>query len=148
MACMMGLLLISLVVEGAPSKMSPKKGNHKTAEESDPPSYRLILDPQFKPSSSLIHPVNNDSISPWTYTFTQDENLYPSSIAEAKCLLTGCLNMGNEEDNNYASKPIYRQILVLRRIRGDKHNYYFRLENKSIAVGCTCVRPYTEEVRT
>ncbi|XP_051578602.1 interleukin 17a/f1 [Myxocyprinus asiaticus] len=143
-ACMMGLLLISLGVEGAPSK----KVLHKTAEESDPSSYRLILDSQFKPSSNPIRPINNDSISPWIYTFIQDKDLYPSKIAEAKCLLTGCLNIRNEEDNSYESKPIYRQILILRRVRGDKHNYSFKLEYKTIAVGCTCVRPYTEEVRT
>lgn len=68
-ACVMGLLLISFGAEGAPSKHPQKKANHRSSEESDPSSsYRLILDPEFKSSANPIHPINNDSISPWTYT--------------------------------------------------------------------------------
>nr|AGT55826.1 IL-17AF1 [Ctenopharyngodon idella] len=144
-ACMMGLVLISFGAEGAPSKHLPKKGSghHRSSDESDPSSsYRLILDSEFK-AAKPIRPLNNDSISPWTYTFTHDENLYPSSIAEAKCSLTGCLIDGSED---YLSQPIYTQIMVLRRIRGEKHNYSFRIEYKTIAVGCTCIRPYVEHV--
>ncbi|KAK7152706.1 hypothetical protein R3I93_010811 [Phoxinus phoxinus] len=151
-ACLMGIILISFGAEGAPSKNPPKKGNgqHRSSEESDPSSssYRLILDSEFK-AAKQIQPINNDSISPWTYTFTYDENLYPSSIAEAKCSLTGCLietKSGWIEVQDYQSKPIYTQIMVLRRIRGEKHNYSFRLEYKTIAVGCTCIRPFVEHV--
>ncbi|XP_026142621.1 interleukin-17F-like [Carassius auratus] len=143
-ACMMGLVLISLGAEGAPSKPLQKKANHKSSEESLPSSsYRLILDPEFKSSANPIHPINNDSISPWTYTFTHDDSLYPSSIAEAKCSLTGCL-LGGAED--FHSKPIYTQIMVLRKIRGEKQNYSLKLEYKTIAVGCTCVRPNVQQV--
>ncbi|XP_057200776.1 interleukin 17a/f1 [Triplophysa rosa] len=136
-ACMMGVFLISFGAEGLPAKTHAKKG------ASD--SFRLFLDPEFKHSSDLIRPINNDSISPWTYTFKHDETLYPSNIAEAKCLLTGCLING-EEVHDYQSKPIISQILVLRKIHGDKHSYSFRLEYKTISVGCTCVRPYVEYV--
>ncbi|XP_048046841.1 interleukin 17a/f1 [Megalobrama amblycephala] len=144
-ACMMGLVLISFGAEGAPSKHLQKKGSgqHRSSDESDPSSsYRLILDSEFK-AAKPIRSLNNDSISPWTYTFTHDENLYPSSIAEAKCSLTGCLI---DESEDYLSQPIYTQIMVLRRIRGEKHNYSFRIEYKTIAVGCTCIRPYVEHV--
>ncbi|XP_067310760.1 interleukin 17a/f1 [Pseudorasbora parva] len=149
-ACMMGIVLTSFGAEGAPSKHLQRKGSAKPSEESDPSSsYRLILDSEFK-AAKPIHPINNDSISPWTYTFTHDENLYPSSIAEAKCSLTGCLidadGSGVAEDQEYHSKPVYTQIMVLRRIRGEKPNYSFRLEYKTIAVGCTCVRSYVERV--
>ncbi|XP_016133667.1 interleukin-17F-like [Sinocyclocheilus grahami] len=140
-ACVMGLVLISFGAEGAPSKHLPKKGKQ---EELDPSSsYRLILDPEFKSPANPNLPINNDSISPWTYTFMHDESLYPSNIAVAKCSLTGCLIDGTE-DQDYQSKPIYTQIMVLRKIRGDKHNYSLRLEYKTIAVGCTCVRPYVQ----
>nr|UTO68742.1 interleukin 17A F1b [Cyprinus carpio] len=143
-ACVMWLVLISLGAEGAPSKPLQKKANHRSSEESHPSSsYRLILDPEFKSSASPIHPINNDSISPWTYTFTHDDSLYPSSIAEAKCSLTGCLLEGAED---FHSKPIYTQIMVLRKIRGEKQNYSLKLEYKTIAVGCTCVRPYVQQV--
>ncbi|KTF88651.1 hypothetical protein cypCar_00015210 [Cyprinus carpio] len=143
-ACVMWLVLISLGAEGAPSKPLQKKANHRSSEESHPSSsYRLILDPEFKSSASPIHPINNDSISPWTYTFTHDDSLYPSSIAEAKCSLTGCLLKGAED---FHSKPIYTQIMVLRKIRGEKQNYSLKLEYKTIAVGCTCVRPYVQQV--
>ncbi|XDV42897.1 hypothetical protein PO909_011479 [Leuciscus waleckii] len=141
-ACLMGIVLISFGAEAAPSKHPQKKGNASSSS-----SYRLILDSEFK-EAKPIQSINNDSISPWTYTFTHDENLYPSSIAEAKCSLTGCLietKSGWKEVQDYQSKPIYTQIMVLRRIRGEKHNYSFRLEYKTIAVGCTCIRPYVHQ---
>ncbi|XP_077095130.1 interleukin 17a/f1 [Siphateles boraxobius] len=152
-ACLMGTVLISFGAEGAPSINPQRKGNghHRSSDpsESNPSSsYRLLLDSEFK-AAKPIQPINNESISPWTYTFTRDENLYPSSIAEAKCSLTGCLIENNSkwiEVQDYQSKPIYTQIMVLRRIGGEKHNYSFRLEYKTIAVGCTCIRPYVEHV--
>nr|XP_055029109.1 interleukin 17a/f1 [Misgurnus anguillicaudatus] len=130
-ACMMGLL-ISFGAEAAPFK-----------RPSNPSSYRLVLDPDVRHSSDPIRPINNDSISPWTYTFTHDENLYPQHIAQARCLLTGCLINGVEV-HDYQSKPIISQILVLRRIHGDKQSYSFRPEYKTVSVGCTCVRPHVE----
>lgn len=67
---MMGLVLISFGAEGAPSKHPQKKGSgqHRSSDESDPSSsYRLILDSEFK-AAKPIRSLNNDSISPWTYT--------------------------------------------------------------------------------
>ncbi|XP_043119357.1 interleukin 17a/f1 [Puntigrus tetrazona] len=140
-AFVMGLVLISFGVEEAASKPLQKKAHQRSSEESHPSSsYRLIWDPEFKSSADLIPPINNNSISPWTYTFTHDDSLYPSTIAEAKCLLTGCLLEGALE-----SKPIYTQIMVLRKIKGEK-NYSLKLEYKRIAVGCTCVHQFVQEV--
>lgn len=73
-ACLMGIVLISFGAEAAPSKHPQKKGNghHRSSEELDPSSsssssYRLILDSEFK-AAKPIQSINNDSISPWTYT--------------------------------------------------------------------------------
>jgi len=67
----MGIVLISFGAEGAPSKNLQRKGigHHRASEESDPSSssYRLILDSEFK-AAKPIQPINNDSLSPWTYT--------------------------------------------------------------------------------
>ncbi|TRY91969.1 hypothetical protein DNTS_009570 [Danionella cerebrum] len=140
--------LLSFGADGATLKLLRKKRNshHRVSEETEPSSYRLILDNEFKTSDNSIQPINNDSISPWTYTYSHDDNLYPPSIAEAKCSLTGCL-MDGEEDLDYQSKPIYTQIMVLRRIQRDSRSTYsFRLEHKVIAVGCTCVRHHVVQM--
>ncbi|KAI2654187.1 Interleukin-17F [Labeo rohita] len=78
------------------------------------------------------------------HRYVDDESLFPSSIAVAKCSLTGCLIDG--EDQDYQSTPIYTQIMVLRKIKGEKHSYSLKLEYKTIAVGCTCVRPYVQQI--
>ncbi|XP_072546292.1 interleukin 17a/f1 [Salminus brasiliensis] len=135
--CVIGLT--TLGVQGAPSKVK-NGGHHKE------PSHCLVLDPQIKASSTSIRPINNDSISPWEYIHTEDPDLYPPVITSARCLLTGCLNMNGEEILDVESKPILKQILVLRRVKVDEKNFHFRLEYKTISVGCTCVRPYVQSV--
>lgn len=105
----------------------------------------LLLDP-----SALVHPRNlrpleNASISPWTYNITSDSSLLTPLMSEAHCLLTGCLNLEGKEDQNLRSVPIKHQVLVLRRIKPKVgHSYHFRLESRLIAVGCTCVRPMVQ----
>ncbi|KAK1793102.1 hypothetical protein P4O66_011508 [Electrophorus voltai] len=133
---------IIIGAQGAPRK-EHHSGYHKGQE---PPLYRLILDHQPKAPSIPIRSINNDSISPWEYLYTHDDSLIPSHTAEAKCLLSGCLNMSGVETRDMESRPIFKQILVLRKVRGDQNNYYFQLEYKTISVGCTCVRPYVEQV--
>ncbi|XP_076834842.1 interleukin 17a/f1 [Brachyhypopomus gauderio] len=139
-AYVMGVIIMG--VQASP-KRQPHGGPHKGQE---PPSYRLILDQQLKAPSNHIRPINNDSISPWEYIYTHNDSLIPSHIAEAKCLLSGCLNVSGEEVRDMESRPILKQILVLRRVRGDQHSYHFQLEYKTISVGCTCIRPYVEHV--
>ncbi|XP_030643808.1 interleukin 17a/f1 [Chanos chanos] len=136
-----------MAVEGAPPPKAAGKHPHKHPSEHKQPeaqSFRLILDQKFIAPSRVRRPINNDSISPWTYTFTHDEDMYPTDIAEAKCSLTGCLNNDGEEVLDFESKPIYTQVLVLKRVKGEGKDYHFRLESKTISVGCTCVRPHIE----
>ncbi|KAK3516740.1 hypothetical protein QTP70_022532 [Hemibagrus guttatus] len=70
-----------------------------------------------------------------------DESRIPSRIFEAKCERTGCLSKDGNEDAGLESKPIFYQFLVLRRVKGKKKNYSFRLEKHTASVGCTCVVP-------
>ncbi|KAG7239559.1 hypothetical protein INR49_028710 [Caranx melampygus] len=77
------------------------------------------------------------------FDITHDDSLYPSVLSEAHCLLQGCLDSNGQEDQNLKSSPIVRQVLVLRRVRPAEagQSYYYRLETRLTAVGCTCVRP-------
>ncbi|KAI5610890.1 interleukin 17a/f1 precursor [Silurus asotus] len=78
---------------------------------------------------------------------TQAASLKPQGkLSEARCLLTGCLNWKGVETLELESRRIFRQVPVLQRVRGDDKNYFFRLEYKIISVGCTCVRPYVEQI--
>uniref|UniRef100_A0A3Q3VNW1 Uncharacterized protein n=1 Tax=Mola mola TaxID=94237 RepID=A0A3Q3VNW1_MOLML len=105
----------------------------------------LQLDPNALVPSGNFRALENASISPWTYNFSSDESLFPP-LSEARCLLHGCLDKKGQEDLNLESKPIMRQVLLLRRVRsagaesGAEQSYHFRLESRLIAVGCTCVR--------
>ncbi|KAI5619961.1 interleukin 17a/f3 precursor, partial [Silurus asotus] len=71
-----------------------------------------------------------------------DESRMPRRIFEAKCERTGCINKDGHEDIGLESKPIFYQIMVLRRIKSRKgNNYSFQLEKYTTSVGCTCVFP-------
>ncbi|XP_017541901.1 interleukin 17a/f1 [Pygocentrus nattereri] len=118
----------------------PKQSDHKSR------SYFLTLDNLDKDSASSIRPINNDSISPWEYTLVRDSDYIPEVISTAKCLLTGCLNTKGEEILDVESKPIMRQILVLKKVKADEKSYQLKLAYKTISVGCTCVRPYVQQV--
>ncbi|KAL7872713.1 hypothetical protein AOLI_G00117840 [Acnodon oligacanthus] len=117
----------------------PKQSDHKSR------SYFLTLDNLDKDSASSIRPINNDSISPWEYTLVRDSGYIPEVIPTAKCLLTGCLNTKGEEILDVESKPIMRQILVLKKVKADEKSYQLKLAYKTISVGCTCVRPYVQQ---
>ncbi|CAL9701321.1 unnamed protein product [Knipowitschia caucasica] len=101
----------------------------------------LQLNTEVLAPAAPLRSLQNSSISPWTYDYKYDESLYPShSFAEARCLLSGCLNLRGTEDSNLSSRLIKHQVLQLRRVKSSNGTYYFRLEQRLRAVGCTCVR--------
>ncbi|XP_062864049.1 interleukin 17a/f1 [Trichomycterus rosablanca] len=127
----------------------PKAAHHNTTRDkpnNTSPSYYVILDPQIKNPARAVRPINSNSISPWKYTTSHDKNRIPEDLSEAQCLLKGCLNRTGEETMEVESRLIYRQIPVLYRVSDVKNNIYFRMELKTIAVGCTCIQPYVQQV--
>ncbi|XP_036399007.1 interleukin 17a/f1 [Megalops cyprinoides] len=140
--CALAALALLIGAEGASVSKRGKGQSHKGTEaESEENIVKLLLDPSMMTPSVPLRPIQDYSLSPWTYNFTTNENLFPSSIAEAKCKLTGCLNSKGVEVMDLESRPIYHQILVLRRVDLKSGNYVFRLETKTIPVGCTCIYP-------
>ncbi|XP_056135129.1 interleukin-17F-like [Lampris incognitus] len=128
---------------GGHSRHSPKT-HKKSSDPTDAGSQTvsLQLDTSALVLPRSIRPLWNHSISPWTYNTSYDADRFPPFISEAKCSLQGCLNMEGTEDLSLESKPIWHQILVLRRVAGsDDETYHYRLESRLISVGCTCVRP-------
>ncbi|XP_076591796.1 interleukin 17a/f1 [Chaetodon auriga] len=123
------------------------RGHRKSSDGAAVETVPLQLDPNAFALTGNIRPLENASISPWTYNVSYDESLFPPRLSEARCLLQGCLDSQGQEDQNLRSRPIMRQVLLLRRVRsagagsGAEHSYHFRLESRLVAVGCTCVRP-------
>ncbi|XP_023694508.1 interleukin 17a/f1 [Paramormyrops kingsleyae] len=103
----------------------------------------LMLDPSVLITSDPVPQLANHSLSPWMYRTTHDDTRFPVDIAQAKCLLAGCRNSLGEEVMDVESRPIFQQILVLKRVEGNQRKYYYKLESQTIEVGCTCVRPNT-----
>uniref|UniRef100_A0A4W5N0N1 Interleukin 17a/f1 n=1 Tax=Hucho hucho TaxID=62062 RepID=A0A4W5N0N1_9TELE len=136
--CMMGVLVMIMGAEAAPRAHPEKTESHTlqthkkpTESESTGPDTVILplhLDPNDLVPFHSIRPIWNHSISPWTY----------------KCFLKGCLNITGKEDRNLKSKPIFYQILVLRKVMGSGKKCHYRLESKVISVGCTCDRPTIE----
>ncbi|KAM6942693.1 interleukin 17a/f1 [Xenentodon cancila] len=120
-----------------------------TVMSKGPKMVQLLLDPSALVPSRTHRPLENVSISPWTYNESVDPSLL-TQLSEARCLLRGCLNSSGQEDLRLESKPIMHQVLVLRRVKSEvagpklTHNYHYRLESRLIAVGCTCVRPMVQ----
>ncbi|KAL2098561.1 hypothetical protein ACEWY4_005041 [Coilia grayii] len=137
MACLLGVCVLLPGSHGAPGAPGARGANRRVRKE-----VCLRLNTSV-PSSPPIRSVSNSSLSPWQYRFSHDENLIPSHIAEAHCMYTGCLTQDREENLELMSKPIHHQILVLRKVPDEKEGgYALKLEYKTIAVGCTCVRPH------
>ncbi|XP_061073179.1 interleukin 17a/f1 isoform X2 [Conger conger] len=141
--CMLGALVLLLGAEGGSAKGKVRrqireKRHGKYAKMN---TVDLILDSSSMSSPIPLYQIGNNSLSPWTMSYTNYSNLFPSKIAEAKCQLKGCLNDEGQEVMHFESKPIYHQILVLRRVETKHKNYAYKLETKTISVGCTCVRP-------
>ncbi|GAA6109195.1 interleukin 17a/f1 [Tachysurus ichikawai] len=145
----MMMVMLMMVTQAAPQK--GKMTAHHKAPSSEDASPKLFivgdLEQEIKLASHSIRPIHNDSISPWEIRYTYDSNRIPSYLPEAHCLLSGCLNQNGDEMLELESRRIFWQVLVLQRVRrGDDKSYYFRLEHKTISVGCTCVRPYVEQI--
>ncbi|XP_036406217.1 interleukin-17F-like [Megalops cyprinoides] len=150
-AFVLGVLVLLVGVDGGSVKPAhrnrkqdkrPKGTSGRSSSGERVMSVKLLLDPNLMPASSQVPLIGNNSLSPWSYKYTYDDSLFPPHIAQAECLRTGCLGSDGQEDMGLESKPIYHQVLVLRRISGKKRKkYIFRLESKTIKVGCTCVLP-------
>ncbi|XP_063080157.1 interleukin 17a/f1 [Engraulis encrasicolus] len=133
MACLLGVCVLVPGSHGAPGAKGVKRRFKK--------DVCLRLNTSL-PDTPHIRAVSNSSVSPWEWSFSHDENRIPSHIAEARCMYTGCLTQDMEENLELLSKPIHHQILVLRKVPDEKEGYALKLEYKTIAVGCTCVKPH------
>ncbi|XP_022606149.1 interleukin-17F-like [Seriola dumerili] len=150
-ACVVAVMMMMMMMTVTEAAAMLKPGGHskhpsKTHRKSDGATVETVplqLDANSLVPSRNIRPLENDSISPWTYNVSHDDSLYPSVLSEAHCLLQGCLDSEGQEDRSLESRPIMHQVLVLRRVRpaGAGQNYHYRLESRLMAVGCTCVRP-------
>nr|UNA06304.1 interleukin [Hippocampus erectus] len=103
----------------------------------------LELNPDILRPPETFRPLQNHSISPWTYNVSQDAWVLPP-VSEARCLLRGCLDSNGAEDLRLRSRPILHQVLLLRRLKSPagapRQRQHYRLEPRLVAVGCTCVR--------
>nr|XP_061796479.1 interleukin-17F-like [Nerophis lumbriciformis] len=109
----------------------------------------LELDPSILHPSQTIQPLQNRSISPWTYNKLLDATVFPP-VSEARCVLVGCLNPDGTEDARLRSKPILHQVTLLRRVESPEPGgrRRFRLEPRLVAVGCTCIRDVRRSPRS
>ncbi|XP_064188001.1 interleukin 17a/f1 [Anguilla rostrata] len=143
--CMLGAVVLLMGAEGTSvnrgRKIQRRSNGQSRVKEAKTNTVDLILDPNSMASSVPLHQVGNNSLSPWTISYTHDRNRVPPYIAKVTCLLKGCLNAGGREVMDFESKPIFHQILVLRRVEVDRRSYAYKLETETISVGCTCVRP-------
>ncbi|KAF3686169.1 Interleukin-17F [Channa argus] len=139
-ACVLAVVMMMMLADAAAVAK-----HKKTSDGTEGDTVPLQLNPRALLAPRTIRPLENASISPWTYNVSHDDSLFPPVLSEARCLLQGCLNSDGQEDLSLESRPIMHQVLVLRRVRpagaGAGHNYHYRLESRVIAVGCTCVRP-------
>uniref|UniRef100_UPI0037E7316A interleukin 17a/f1 n=1 Tax=Semicossyphus pulcher TaxID=241346 RepID=UPI0037E7316A len=140
--CVAAMMMMMLITSEAAAVSKRSAKTHKKSSEGSQ-TVHLQLDPDTFGPTKNVRPLQNASISPWTYNVTHDESLFPPMLSEARCLLQGCLDSEGQEDLSLESKPIMHQVLLLRRVRsvGGGDNYHYRLETRLIAVGCTCVRP-------
>ncbi|XP_008308080.2 interleukin 17a/f1 [Cynoglossus semilaevis] len=136
------ILMVMVLVETTATSntirsLKPKKKSASAPTETVP----LQLDNRSLVLNNTIRSLENCSISPWSYNVSKDDSLFPQ-LMEAQCLLEGCLDSQGIEDRNLKSTAIIQQVLVLRRMRSNstEHSYYFKLESRLMAVGCTCVR--------
>ncbi|XP_010753110.2 interleukin 17a/f1 [Larimichthys crocea] len=151
-ALMMTMMMMMMIQEAAAMPKAGGQSKHsgkthkKPSEDVSVETVPLQLDASALVAAKIIRPLENASISPWTYNVSHDESLFPPMLSEARCLLQGCLDSKGQEDLNLESRPIMHQVLLLRRVRsaGSAHSYHYRLESRLITVGCTCVRPVVQ----
>ncbi|KAI3377520.1 hypothetical protein L3Q82_008431, partial [Scortum barcoo] len=142
--CVVAMMMMMMITEAA---AMPKARTHKkTSDDSSVEIVQLQFSRKSFASLGTGRPLESASISPWTYNVSFDDSLFPSTLSEARCLLTGCLDAEGQEDLSLESRPIMHQVQLLRRVRSsgagsEADTYHYRLETRLIAVGCTCVRP-------
>ncbi|XP_056135339.1 interleukin 17a/f2 [Lampris incognitus] len=83
--------------------------------------------------------IHTQSLSPWTWKPTTVQGRIPSTIWEAKCSSSYCLDPNQSQPNmsSYNSVAIYQHVLVLNRKGKEK---CYTTSYLLVAVGCTCVR--------
>ncbi|KAL4630430.1 interleukin-17F-like [Arapaima gigas] len=143
----LGILVVLLGADAA--SHSQQRGSHiqarsprtSTKQKRNVEMANLILDPHILSEPSPPSNLCNRSLSPWTYSYTEEKDVFPE-IVQAECLKQFCLDSDGKENMDVVSRPIYHQILVLRRVMSkQKKQLNFKLETKNIKVGCTCIRP-------
>nr|UOV22697.1 interleukin 17F1 [Oostethus manadensis] len=139
MLWLLNAVFVMVVVTMSETVTSAK--THRTSSGATIETVPVHINPKALVSSRAFRPLQNDSISPWTYNVSHDISVFPP-VSEARCLLRGCLDSNGVEDLKLKSAPILHQVLLLHRVksRGTEPGYHYRLENRLIAVGCTCVR--------
>ncbi|XP_053186952.1 interleukin 17a/f1 [Scomber japonicus] len=146
-ACMMAMMMMMMMMMSEVTAM-PKGAKHHHPREHKDSSLETVplqLDSNTMVPSKIIRPLENSSISPWTYKVSHDPSLHPAMLSEAVCVYRGCLDKEGLVDESLESKPIMHQVMLLRRVRSPgETNYHYRLESRLIAVGCTCVRPIVQ----
>ncbi|MED6254573.1 hypothetical protein ATANTOWER_029576 [Ataeniobius toweri] len=107
-----------------------------------PPSCNstLVFSTEISSLSEGSWNINLKSLSPWTWRTTTVQNQIPSTIWEANCSSEFCspLKPGQLGHHILNSVPIYQNILVLTRMEG---SHCYTASYRSVAVGCTCIRP-------
>ncbi|XP_075939314.1 interleukin 17a/f1 [Anarhichas minor] len=153
MMVMMMMVMMMMTTEAAAMPKGGGQSKHsarthrKSSDGATVQTVPLQLDPNVVVPPRTMRPLQNVSISPWTYNVSHDDSLFPPVLSEALCLLKGCLDSDGREDLSLESKPIMQQVLLLRRVKSSSAGpeagpgYHYRLETRLIAVGCTCVRP-------
>ncbi|XP_068449718.1 interleukin 17a/f1 [Clinocottus analis] len=152
---MMIMMMMTAEAAAVPKAAGQSKHSARThRKSSDGAAVEIVplqLDPNAMVPSRPARPLQNASVSPWTYNVSHDAALFPPVLSEARCLLRGCLDSEGREDLSLESRPIMHQVLLLRRVTsvgagpGARPSYHYRLESRLLAVGCTCVRPVVRQ---
>ncbi|XP_056267934.1 interleukin 17a/f1 isoform X2 [Pseudoliparis swirei] len=151
-ACVVMMMMMTMtkavaMPKGAGQSRHSARTHRKSSDGVVVETVPLQLDPSALVPPRHARPLQNISVSPWTYNVSHDSALFPPVLSEARCLLRGCLDSEGLEDLSLESRPIMHQVLLLRRVKsagagsGAGHRYHYRLESRLLAVGCTCIRP-------
>nr|XP_015200049.1 PREDICTED: interleukin-17A-like [Lepisosteus oculatus] len=90
--------------------------------------------------------INNRSLAPWTWRSDYNETRIPDTIWEAVCTSRYCTNTTGHLDENYNSRAIKQEILVLK-LHSAKQNCppVYQVVKQTVSIGCTCVHPHVVE---
>uniref|UniRef100_A0A3Q2XWB3 Interleukin-17F-like n=1 Tax=Hippocampus comes TaxID=109280 RepID=A0A3Q2XWB3_HIPCM len=119
--------MVALLSGGAPGAGADGRSEGRSAlresRTAEIQTVSLELNPDILRPPETFRPLQNHSISPWTYNVSQDAWVLPPVLR---------------------SRPILRQVLLLRRLKSSAgappQGQRYRLEPRLVAVGCTCVR--------